>query len=85
MELMKKNASLTAQEISKNINLDRSTVQKAVKELSKKELIEKHQINFTKGGYSFIYSVKSKNHIKEEINEIIDKWNKAVRKHIEEW
>lgn len=82
---MEQEASLTAQEIAKQIRLDRTTVQKSVKNLHEKEIIDKHQVNYTKGGYSFLYSVKSKEHIKEKVMQIVDEWTHNVREHVHKW
>jgi predicted transcriptional regulator len=68
--------------ISRDMGLERTTVQKAMKGLVAKGLIRKMQRNLPRGGYIFLYSVNDKDRIKREMMGIIYKWYKSVEKKI---
>ena len=64
---------------------DRTTIQKAIKKLVSKDLVNKHQVNLDSGGYTFVYSIKNKQFIKQTMLEIVDKWHRAVVDQIKSW
>jgi predicted transcriptional regulator len=82
--LMKKQKEYTAQKIAEMMKLDRTTVQKAIKELLKKQLVQRAQINLQKGGYTFIYNVNDKTKIKRKIKKLTYDWYKTVEAAIDE-
>jgi predicted transcriptional regulator len=63
---------------------DRSLVQKAIKELLKKKIIERRQRNIEKGGYVFVYSLKSKKALKKKIMKNVNSWCSAARQKVRE-
>lgn len=73
------------EELSKELTLDKSTIQRGVKKLYEKELITRSQINQEVGGYLFLYSIKDKSKINEIILGIIDGWVKTVKDNIKKW
>jgi len=73
------------QKIQKSLKKDRSTIQRAVKSLSEKDLINRHQINLDKGGYYFVYSSIPKESIKERIYKNFDGFKNSVGSAIERW
>jgi len=75
---------LVAASIAKKMNLERTTVQKAVKALVEKDLVRRNQENLAKGGYSFLYEVDNKKGIKYKLRKIVSEWNKKVEKFIDE-
>jgi len=83
--LSKPDSSLTTESISKSVNLNLSTVQKAVKRLSDQNIIIKHQKNLSSGGYVFIYSLNSRKGIKEILKKIIRNWAERVEQQIDIW
>ena len=83
--LISKERSMTANEIAKQIALDRTTVQKSIKRLSEKELVLRTQKNLAKGGYIFVYSIKDKKIIKGRMSEIVKKWHDNVQREINRW
>lgn len=83
--LIKNEKEFSVNEISKALKLERSSVQKAIKNLVEKNLVQRWQVNLTKGGYSFIYSIKNKEQIKEDIITIIDGWHKKVKEEIKKF
>ena len=84
LELLLKNSadSFTTEDIAKELNLDLSTVQRAVKKLHEKDVIERHQQNFDVGGYAFIYEIKNKNHVRQVISDIIQGWSDKVKSEL---
>ena len=78
-ELLKSDAGwITSEEISRNVRLDLSTVQRSVKKLYEKNILQRKQNNLEKGGYIFIYSLQDKEKIKDLIMGIITDWVKGV-------
>ncbi len=61
---------------------DRSLVQKAIKELLKKKIVERKQYNIKGGGYVFEYSLKSKKILKKRIMKNVNGWCSAVRQKV---
>ncbi len=68
--------------ISKSMKLERTTIQKAVKGLVEKELVDKIQKNLPKGGYILLYRVKYKEEIKSKIKKLAHKWYKDFQETI---
>ena len=85
MFLLKSDKSFTATSLSKRMGIDRTTVQKAIKKLAEKELVERRQENLDKGGYLFHYAIKNKNEIKKRMEGIVEKWHQAVVTEIKDW
>ena len=79
---MKEDNYRTAAEIGKKINLDRTTVQKAIKKLITEELAERIQVNLKERGYTFKYKIANKEEIKKRLFSIIRSWTSAAEKHI---
>lgn len=82
MFLLKLNDKLNVYEIAENMNLDRTTVQKAVKRLFKLNLIKRFQQNLEKGGYLFFYQINNKKEIKDKLINIITEWYENVKEGI---
>ncbi len=72
-------------ELSKKLNLDKSTIQRGVKKLHEKNLLFRGQLNQSVGGYLFRYRIKDKNLMKKNILEIIENWNEKVKKKLKDW
>jgi len=85
MFLLKNNLDLNAIDIAKNMNLERTTVQKAITGLLEKELVKRKQFNLDKGGYVYIYDVNDKKEIKTKIKQIISQWHKSVISEVDSW
>jgi predicted transcriptional regulator len=75
----------TTSSISKKLNLNLTTIQKAVKKLSDKEVIIRHQKNLDNGGYVYTYECNSKSNIRTIIKKIIRNWSSKVEKNIDNW
>ncbi len=85
MYLLKTEKEFTASELGEKMSLDRTTVQKAVKKLSEKNLVKRMQVNLDKGGYMFFYKIKNKEEIKNRMLDIVSKWYEEVIKEIKNW
>lgn len=83
--LLKENQKFSVKSLSQKLGIDRTTVQKSVKKLLDREILEQFQENLSPGGYRFIYNVKSKDVIKKRILIIIQKWVEGVNKEIHNW
>jgi len=75
----------TTVSISKELNLNLTTIQKAVKKLSDKKIIKRHQKNLEKGGYIYTYECNSKQDTRKIIKGIIKNWFKKVEERIDKW
>lgn len=76
---------MTTKEIARGINLDRSSVQKSLKRLVEKMLVNRKQFNLENGGYIFSYRIKDKGQIKKQMLDMISSWNQKVQKEIDNW
>lgn len=80
--LLKKEKKYNAYQISGLMKLDRTTIQKAIKNLADKELVKRVQRNISGGGYTFLYIISDKKEIKDKIKKVICKWCKGVEEAI---
>lgn len=71
--------------ISREIGKDKTTVQRNVKTLAEKGVINRRQINLKQGGYVFVYSGKSKTFLKEKIYQSFDNFKETLAKEIQRW
>jgi len=71
--------------LSRTLELDLSTVQRSVKKLYEKEVLQRSQQNLESGGYVFIYKIHSKNEIKNIIMNIVQGWAEKLGKELEQW
>ena len=71
--LLKKDKRYTATQISELMELDRTTIQKAITQLVNKELVKRKQKNISGGGYTFLYLIEDKKEIKNKLKEVICK------------
>ncbi|MGM5481296.1 MAG: helix-turn-helix domain-containing protein [Nanobdellota archaeon] len=83
--LLSQDEPLCTTTIGEMTRKDRTTIQKAVKKLVSKGLINKHQVNLDSGGYTFVYSIRNKDNIKNTMLDIVNKWYSAVIDQIKEW
>jgi predicted transcriptional regulator len=76
--LLKQEQKYTAIQISEKTGLDRTTIQKAIKNLVGKELADRLQVNIEGGGYTFLYRINDKEKIKGRIKSLIRNWSTAA-------
>ncbi|AGB49353.1 putative transcriptional regulator [Methanomethylovorans hollandica DSM 15978] len=75
----------TTEQVAADLSLDISTVQRSVKKLTEKKVLQKFQNNLDGGGYFFVYRIKNKREIKELIMKIINSWVERVEKELIIW
>lgn len=83
--LLMEEKPLTASQISKKLNLDRTTVQKSIKRLVEKGVVARHQTNLKRGGYIFNYMLIEKEILKKRILGILNAWSEKAGDEIRRW
>ena len=81
--MIKNQSPITVIRIAKEMKLERTTVQKAIKTLLEKSLVKRIQRNLQRGGYIFFYEAGNKKDLKIRIKKIVHNWVKAVDREIE--
>jgi len=76
---------LTSADLSESLELNLTTIQKAVKKLSEKNIVKRYQKNLDGGGYIYLYQCNSKKNIRDILKSIIRNWSKVVEDKINEW
>lgn len=69
-------------DLAKELNMERSSVQKAIKNLAERDLVLRKQVNLDGGGYKFFYIINNKQLIKHRMEEIVDTWHYKVKEAI---
>ncbi len=69
----------TVEQISEFIGKDRSTVQRVLNKLHKKNLVDRTTHFIERGGYYYQYSAKSTEKIRKEILNQLDEWYEATK------
>ncbi len=64
----------STKQVSEDLGLDLSTVQRAVKKLYGKGVLKRFQQNLDNGGYQFVYQSRDSGEVKEEIMSVINSW-----------
>lgn len=77
--------SFTTEQLAKTLNLNLSTVQRAMKKLFEKDIVERKQVNLDNGGYSFVYQIRSRSEIRTIIMKIVHSWSKKVEEELKKW
>ena len=85
MHLMKSKDRLKSYDLTKDLNLELSTVQRSLKRLNEKNLVLRFQINLISGGYVYTYTINDKKIIRKIVLETIQSWTKKVEEEIEKW
>jgi predicted transcriptional regulator len=82
---LKNRKEFSSVEISKILDLDLSTVQRALKRLNEKNVILRYQKNLSNGGYVYFYKTNDKKVIRKIILDVIHNWVKKVEEEITSW
>ncbi len=85
MSHMMEQDDMKVEQIAQGMSLERSTVQKAIKQLVSKDIVLRTQENLDKGGYVFKYLIKDKDVIKRMILESVNNWHKNVVSEVKSW
>lgn len=83
-ELIQNRKGLSVKELLEKVQKDRTTVQKILIKLSKRDLVMKRQINLDRG-FMFVYFSKNKAEIIEEIENNVKDYFAEVQRSIVEW
>jgi predicted transcriptional regulator len=83
--LMEKRSQFTTEELSKELGLDKSTIQRAVKKMHGKGLLTRGQINQTVGGYVFLYRIKNRENVRKIVLDTVEGWVEVFRENINKW
>ena len=83
MFMFRKKEQLSVSKIAELMNLERTTIQKAIKTLLKKNLVKRMQTNLPKGGYVFLYKINNHEKIKKKMKKTIFEWYQSVKIAIE--
>ena len=83
--LISSNEKKSINDLANALNLDRSTIQKAIKSLIERDIIKRIQTNIKKGGYSFSYSIKNKKELKNKVLKSIAEWYSSVKRLVTQW
>lgn len=75
----------TAEELSKKIGLNLSTVQRGVKKLYEEKVLQRKQNNLEGGGYIYIYKVIPRQELRKLLLKTINNWTKRVETEINKW
>ena len=90
-----KHDKVSTLELTKVIDRDRSSIQRALQELFDRKVIIRESMSlksyvemkniqdFNKKGYLFVYSAKELNEIKKKFKNLLDKWYSSMVKYIE--
>lgn len=87
MDYLVKNFGKTydSNDLAKEMSLDKTTVQRALKKLHEKNVVKRMQKNLDGGGYVFYYEIKPKPELRKIIVDIVNNWNKNVEKALDQW
>lgn len=75
----------SSEQLSARMHLDKSTIQRSLKKLFEKEVINRKQRNLESGGYVFIYQTKNRQALIEKISSIVQDWTKRVLEEMKNW
>lgn len=71
--------------LSKVLELDISTIQRSVKKLHEKEILQRSQQNLDGGGYIFRYKAHSRTKIKDIVMTVVNSWADRLGQELEKW
>lgn len=83
-ELIKSKKGLSVKELVEKIQKDRTTIQKILTKLLKRELVSKRQINLERG-FMFVYISKEKDEIVKEMEANIENYFSKINESLEKW
>ena len=83
-ELIKSKKGLSVKELVERVNKDRTTVQKILAKLLKRQLLTKRQINLDRG-FMFVYFSKGKEEIVKEIEDNVNHYFKNIQDSLNKW
>ena len=76
---------LNTEHIAEELGLNLSTVQRSVKKLRERGVVQRRQENLSGGGYVFLYQIEDKRKIREVISDIVMSWARTVKAELQKW
>ncbi len=83
-QLIMSKSGLSVKEIVDKVEKDRTTVQKILTKLLKRNLLMKRQMNLDRG-FMFVYFSKNKEEMIKEIEENVQKYFQNIKESIDKW
>lgn len=83
--LMTKDSWCTSESIAEKLSFNLSTVQRALKKIHEKDILDRMQKNLENGGYVYTYKIKPKPYVRSVIMRIVNSWAKKVGESLKEW
>jgi predicted transcriptional regulator len=83
--MLKLKKAVSVEELANSMRVDRTTVQKALKNLIDSELVSRKQKNLKNGGYIFIYITQEREEIKARMIKDIENWTRNAKNEVESW
>lgn len=83
--LIRSGEEYNTEELAKKLGLDLTTVQRSMKKLHGKGVVDRRQQNLQGGGYVFYYESAPKKKIRQVIEEIVHSWVKQVSAALQNW
>ena len=83
--LGKDKQAFTVIDLADKVSLDRTSVQRALKKLVDKKIVERRAKNLGNGGFFFIYKILHKENIKDKLRANIQSWYKTAENYIIDW
>ncbi len=77
--------TFTVVDLSDKVGLDRTSIQRALKKLVEKKLVERRAKNLENGGFLYIYKILHKEDIKDKIKDNLKTWHKIAENFINNW
>ena len=84
-ELVDAETAVTIDELSEQVDRERSTVYRAVQRLLNAGLIQKEQINYYQGGYYHVYKPADPEAIREDMQRLLNDWYAEIGQLIQEF
>lgn len=76
---------LTTEKVSQDLEMNQSTVQRAVKKLHEKDILTRSQQNLDRGGYVFVHRIRSRKQIQQVMMETVRRWVDRLEKELAKW
>lgn len=83
-ELIKSKSGLSVKELVEKVEKDRTTVQKILSKLVKRDLLTKRQMNLDRG-FMFVYFSKNRNNIINEIEINVNSYFEKISESLGKW
>lgn len=83
-QLIKSKRGLSVKELVEKVEKDRTTVQKILTKLLKRNLLMKRQMNLDRG-FMFVYFSKNRDEIIKEIEVNVESYFQTIKDNLERW